>query len=104
MSYFSGEQKEVNLIQNVLGVACVRPLPKKINGTYFFEGRENYNVAFRIVLVGDGGSFVFTLMVSNSNMQQNKNIFMYHCLTFLPTKSTVSKGGLHACAEYVLGN
>ena len=47
MSYFSGEQKEVNLIQNVLR-ACALCL-KKLMEHIFFEGRENYNVAFRIV-------------------------------------------------------
>ena len=81
----------------MLRAACALCL-KKLMEHIFFEGRENYNVAFRIVLVGGGGSFVFTLMVSKSNMQQNKNIFMYHCLTFFAQKSAVSKGGLQVCA------
>ena len=74
MSYFSGEQKEVNLIQNVLGVACVRPLPQKINGTYFFRRERKLQCCFPYCMLvgGVGGSFVFTLMVSKSNMQHTE--------------------------------
>ena len=70
----------------MLRAACALCL-KKLMEHIFFEGRENYNVAFRIVLVGGGGSFVFTLMVSKSNMQQNKKHLHVSLLNFfLPKK------------------